>query len=166
LFLMFIVCYYLFFITHSSSLEHSIGQWAYQSLVIAICFLCLVLFWSGNVALASFPINNMNKGRWMQDKHKIFMQEYEKYGNNCMQIARVLSTWTPAYWETYAWMWEYWYSRVLVLWETHAWMWEYWYSRVLVLFTYLYLLWSKSFILGHQVAPQFLRNSPPLTSRE
>ncbi len=32
----------------------------------------------------------------MQDKHKIFMQEYEKYGNNCMQIARVLSTWTPA----------------------------------------------------------------------
>ena len=32
----------------------------------------------------------------MQDKHKIFMQEYEKYGNNCMQIARVLSTQTPA----------------------------------------------------------------------
>jgi hypothetical protein len=24
------------------------------------------------------------------------MQEYEKYGNNCMQIARVLSTWAPA----------------------------------------------------------------------
>ncbi len=24
------------------------------------------------------------------------MQEYEKYGNNCMQIARVLSTRTPA----------------------------------------------------------------------
>ncbi len=32
----------------------------------------------------------------MQDEHKIFMQEYEKYGNNCMQIARVLSTQTPA----------------------------------------------------------------------
>ncbi len=32
----------------------------------------------------------------MQDKHKIFMQEYEKYGNNCMQVAKVLSTWTPA----------------------------------------------------------------------
>jgi hypothetical protein len=48
-------------------------------------------FGSGNVAPASFPINNINKGRWMQDKHKIFMQEYEKYGNNCMQIARVLS---------------------------------------------------------------------------
>ncbi len=30
----------------------------------------------------------------MQDKHKIFMQEYEKYGNNCMQIAKVLSTQT------------------------------------------------------------------------
>jgi hypothetical protein len=38
----------------------------------------------------------MNKGRWTQDEHKIFMQEYEKYGNNCMQIAQVLSTWTPA----------------------------------------------------------------------
>ncbi len=32
----------------------------------------------------------------MQDKQKIFMQEYEKYGNNCMQIIRVLSTGTPA----------------------------------------------------------------------
>jgi hypothetical protein len=49
-------------------------------------------FESGNVA----PINNMNKGRWMQDKHKIFMQEYEKCGNSCMQIAKVLSTRTPA----------------------------------------------------------------------
>ncbi len=38
----------------------------------------------------------MNKGRWTQDKYKIFMQEYEKYGNNCMQIAKVLSTRTPA----------------------------------------------------------------------
>ncbi len=38
----------------------------------------------------------MNKGRWTQDKHKIFMQEYEKYGNNCMQIAKALSTPTPA----------------------------------------------------------------------
>ncbi len=31
-----------------------------------------------------------------QEEHKIFMEEYEKHGNNCMQIARVLSTWTPA----------------------------------------------------------------------
>ncbi len=38
----------------------------------------------------------MNKGVWTQDKHKIFMQEYEKYDNNCMQIAKVLSTQTPA----------------------------------------------------------------------
>jgi hypothetical protein len=44
----------------------------------------------------NFLNNNMNKGRWTQDKHKIFMQEYEKYGNNCMQIAKVLSTRTPA----------------------------------------------------------------------
>jgi hypothetical protein len=93
---MFIVCYYLFFITYSSSVEHSIGRWAYQLLLIAICFLCLVLFGSENVALASFPINNINKGRWTQDEHKIFMQEYEKNGNNCMQIARVLSTQTSA----------------------------------------------------------------------
>ena len=40
--------------------------------------------------------HDINKGRWTQDKHKIFMQEYEKYGNNCMQLARVLSTRTPA----------------------------------------------------------------------
>jgi hypothetical protein len=38
----------------------------------------------------------MNKGRWTQEKHKIFMQGYEKYGNNCIQIARVLSTQPPA----------------------------------------------------------------------
>jgi hypothetical protein len=36
-------------------------------------------FASGNVALASFPINKINKGRWMEEEHKIFMQEYEKY---------------------------------------------------------------------------------------
>ncbi len=32
----------------------------------------------------------------MQEEHKIFMQEDEKYGNNSMQIARVLNTRTPA----------------------------------------------------------------------
>jgi hypothetical protein len=53
-------------------------------------------FGSGYVAPASFQNNNMNKGRWTQDEHKIFMQDYEKYGNNCMQIARVLSTRIPA----------------------------------------------------------------------
>jgi hypothetical protein len=53
-------------------------------------------FASGNVAPASFPINKINKGRWTEEEHKIFMQEYEKYGNNCMQIAKVLSTRTPA----------------------------------------------------------------------
>jgi hypothetical protein len=49
-------------------------------------------FGSRNDALARIPINGINKGRWTQEEHKIFMQEYEKYGNNCMQIARVLST--------------------------------------------------------------------------
>jgi hypothetical protein len=53
-------------------------------------------FGSGNNVPASFPNNNINKGRWMQEEHKIFMGEYKKYGNNCMQIARVLSTQTPA----------------------------------------------------------------------
>ncbi len=32
----------------------------------------------------------------MEEEHKIFMQEYEKYGINCMQIAKVLSTRTPS----------------------------------------------------------------------
>jgi hypothetical protein len=45
---------------------------------------------------ARSPNNNINNGRWTQDKHKAFMQEYEKYGNNCMQIVKVLSTRTPA----------------------------------------------------------------------
>jgi hypothetical protein len=33
-------------------------------------------FGSGNVAPVSFLNNNMNKRRWTQDKHRIFMQEY------------------------------------------------------------------------------------------
>jgi hypothetical protein len=53
-------------------------------------------FDSENNAPASLPNNIKNKGRWTQEEHKIFMQEYEKYGNNCMQIARVLSTQAPA----------------------------------------------------------------------
>jgi hypothetical protein len=53
-------------------------------------------FGSENDAQASFLINSINKGRWIQKEHKIFMQEFDKYGNNCMQIARVLSTQTPS----------------------------------------------------------------------
>jgi hypothetical protein len=53
-------------------------------------------FVTGDVATASFPNNNINKGRWTQDKHKIFLQKHEKYGNYCMHIAKVLSTQTPA----------------------------------------------------------------------
>jgi hypothetical protein len=53
-------------------------------------------FGSGNIALVRFLNNNMNKGRWTQDKHKIFMQEYEEYGNISMQIAKLLSTRRPA----------------------------------------------------------------------
>jgi hypothetical protein len=54
-------------------------------------------FGTGDVALAGFPNNKINKGRWTKEKHNIFMQEYEKYGNNCMQIAKVLSMQTPAW---------------------------------------------------------------------
>jgi hypothetical protein len=86
----------LFFIIHFSSNKYCIGRWKYQLLVIAICSLCLVLLGSENVGLAGFQIKTINKGRWTQEEHKIFMQEYEKYGNNCMQIATVLSTRTPA----------------------------------------------------------------------
>ncbi len=52
----------------------------------------LFLFESGNNEQANLPNNNINKGRWTEEEHKIFMQEYEKYGNNCMLIAKVLST--------------------------------------------------------------------------
>ncbi len=54
------------------------------------------LFESENNVQANLLNNNINKGRWTEEEHKIFMQEYEKYGNNCMQIAKVLSTRTPA----------------------------------------------------------------------
>jgi hypothetical protein len=56
----------------------------------------LFLFESRNNEQANLPNNNINKGRWREEEHKIFMQEYEKYGNNCMLIAKVLSTRTPA----------------------------------------------------------------------
>ncbi len=32
----------------------------------------------------------------MSEEHKIFMEEYENYGNNCMLIAKALNTQTPA----------------------------------------------------------------------
>jgi hypothetical protein len=60
-------------------------------LVSAICFLCLIFLLENDV-LASLPNNTINRGRWMPEEHKIFMEEYEKYGNNCTLIAKVLST--------------------------------------------------------------------------
>ena len=47
----------------------------------------LFLFESGNNEQANLPNNNINKGRWTEEEHNIFMQEYEKYDINCMQIA-------------------------------------------------------------------------------
>jgi hypothetical protein len=55
----------------------------------------LFLFESENNEQANLPNNNINKGRWTEEDYKIFMQEYEKYGNNCMLIAKVLITQTP-----------------------------------------------------------------------
>ncbi len=46
-----------------------------------------ILFESGNNEQANLLNNNINKGKWTEEEHKIFMQEYEKYGINCMQIA-------------------------------------------------------------------------------
>jgi hypothetical protein len=55
------------------------------------------LFESGNNEQANLLNNNINKGKYMvEEEHKIFMQKYEKYGINCMQIAKVLSTQTSA----------------------------------------------------------------------
>ncbi len=54
------------------------------------------LFESRNNQQANLLNININKGKWTEEEHKIFMQEYEKYGINCMQIAKVLSTRTPA----------------------------------------------------------------------
>jgi hypothetical protein len=61
-------------------------------LIIAICFLHLFFFGTENDVPGSLPNNTINKGRWMPEKYKIFMEEYEKYGNNCTLIAKILST--------------------------------------------------------------------------
>jgi hypothetical protein len=55
-----------------------------------------VSFGIENDAPSSLQNNTIHKGRWMPEEHKIFMEEYEKYGNNCTLIAKVLSTRTPA----------------------------------------------------------------------
>jgi hypothetical protein len=60
-------------------------------LAIVICFPRPASFGSAHVAPVSFLNKIMNKGRWTQDKHKIFMQEWEKYGNNSMQIQKFLA---------------------------------------------------------------------------
>jgi hypothetical protein len=50
------------------------------------------LFESGYNVQANLPNNNINKGKLTEEEHTIYMQEYEKYGNNCMLIAKVLSS--------------------------------------------------------------------------
>jgi hypothetical protein len=51
-----------------------------------------VSFGIENDSPSSLPNNTINKGRLMLEEHKIFMEEYEKYRNNCTLIAKVLST--------------------------------------------------------------------------
>jgi hypothetical protein len=59
-----------------------LGAGHHNRLSIRFVFYASDSFGSGNVAPASFPISNINKGRWSQYDHKKIMQEYEKYGNN------------------------------------------------------------------------------------
>jgi hypothetical protein len=59
-------------------------------------FFYACFFGTENDVLGSLPNKTINKGRWMPEEHKIFMEEYEKYGNNCTLIAKVLNTQTPA----------------------------------------------------------------------
>ncbi len=76
---------------HSSSKEPSSPIGRVQSGLAA-----LFLFKSENNEQANLLNNNISKGKLTEEEHKIFMQEYEKYGINCMQIGKVLSTRTPA----------------------------------------------------------------------
>jgi hypothetical protein len=89
------VCYYLSLIFHSlfAKIPSSTVPNIFSSLqlVFYACF-----FGTENDVLGSLPNNTINKGRWMPEEHKIFMGEYEKYGNNCTLIAKVLNTRTPA----------------------------------------------------------------------
>jgi hypothetical protein len=54
------------------------------------------VFGTENEVLGCLPNNTIDKRRWMLEEHKIFMEEYEKYGNNCTLFAKVLNTRTPA----------------------------------------------------------------------
>jgi hypothetical protein len=85
-------------------IAHQILHWPSSITIACHCSLISIpaFFGSGNVAPASIRNNNMDKGRWTCDKHKIFMQQYEKHANSCMQIAKVLSTQTPAQMKTHA----------------------------------------------------------------
>jgi hypothetical protein len=93
---MFIVCCHLLLAFCSLPVKHCIVCWALQLFANSICFHIPTSFGSAHVAQVSFPNNNMKKGRWTQDEHKIFMQQWEKFGNNLMQIPKVFSTQTPA----------------------------------------------------------------------
>ncbi len=89
------VCYYLLLIFHSLSVKYLLSTvlniFSSLQFVFYACF-----FGTENDVLDSLPNNTINKGRWMPEEQKIFMEEYKKYGNNCTLIAKVLNTRTPA----------------------------------------------------------------------
>jgi hypothetical protein len=64
---------------HCSFFARQILQWPLGITIACHCDLISIpaSFGSGNVAWASFTNNYIHKGRWTQDKHKIFLQEYE-----------------------------------------------------------------------------------------
>ncbi len=81
---MLIVCYYLFLITHSLSVQHFIGRWAYQLLIIAIHFLCLsASFGSGNDVPTSFLINNIRENRQNLHIFNLWPVIYHTKKNSC-----------------------------------------------------------------------------------
>ncbi len=85
------VCYYLLLIfilcLPNIPLSTVLNIFSSLQFVFYACF-----FGTENDVLGSLPNNTINKGRWISEELKIFMEEYEKYGNNCMPIAKVLNT--------------------------------------------------------------------------
>ncbi len=48
----------------------------------------LFLFESGNIEQANLLNNNINKGKWVEEEHNMFMKEYENYRAPAIQMTR------------------------------------------------------------------------------
>ncbi len=88
----FVITCFLLFVRCLSNTALVVGD--YNFLPMQFVFIP-TSFGSAHVAPVSFLNKNMNRGRWTQDKHKIFMQEWEKYSNILMKIVKVLSKQIP-----------------------------------------------------------------------